>query len=132
MGIFIRGRHAWDEDVGVNQNVLVHAFQPSVATGGQLAKPTKNGYMIFASDGIFQLFERARGNTFIFLKFSTEHSKKDVEASIALDKISQNVQVGIIVTVLFDLSMNATNVGPLISAKLVGSETQKSRQLRSM
>ncbi|CAE6466866.1 unnamed protein product [Rhizoctonia solani] len=98
VGIFVRGRHAWDEECNVNQDVLVHAFQPSVATGGQLAKPTKNGYMIYASDGIFQLFERHRANTFIFLKFATEYSRKDVNASIALQNISENVrrQIGII------------------------------------
>ncbi|CCO32890.1 RNA-dependent RNA polymerase 2 Short=AtRDRP2 [Rhizoctonia solani AG-1 IB] len=98
VGIFIRGRHAWDEDCNVNQDVLVHSFQPSVATGGQLAKPTKNGYMIYASDGIFQLFERHRANTFIFLKFATEYSRKDVNASIALQKISEHVrqQIGAI------------------------------------
>ncbi|CAE6538465.1 unnamed protein product [Rhizoctonia solani] len=96
VGIFIRGRHAWDEDANVNQDVLVHAFQPSVATGGQLAKPTKNGYMIYASDGIFQLYERHRGNTFIFLQFATEYSRKDINASIALQKISDRVskQIG--------------------------------------
>ncbi|KAH7343653.1 RNA dependent RNA polymerase-domain-containing protein [Rhizoctonia solani] len=92
VGIFIRGRHAWDEDANVDRDVLVHAFQPSVATGGQLAKPTKNGYMIYASDGMFQLFERHRANTFIFLQFATEHSRKDVNASIALQKISDRVQ----------------------------------------
>ncbi|KEP53488.1 RNA-dependent RNA polymerase [Rhizoctonia solani 123E] len=96
VGIFIRGRHAWDEDSDVNRDVLVHAFQPSVATGGQLAKPTKNGYMIYASDGVFQLYERHRANTFIFLQFATEHSEKDVNASIALQKISDRVsrQIG--------------------------------------
>ncbi|CAE6465178.1 unnamed protein product [Rhizoctonia solani] len=92
VGIFIRGRHAWDEDANVNQNVLVHAFQPLVATSGQLAKPTKNGYMIYASDGMFQLFERHRANTFIFLQFATEYSRKDVNASIALQKISESVR----------------------------------------
>ncbi|KAF8709476.1 AAA domain, partial [Rhizoctonia solani] len=96
VGVFIRGRHSWDEDCKVNQDVLVHAFQPSVATGGQLAKPTKNGYMIYATDGIFQLFERHRANTFIFLKFATEYSRKDVNASIALQKISENVRIGVI------------------------------------
>ncbi|CAE7099567.1 unnamed protein product [Rhizoctonia solani] len=96
VGVFIRGRHAWDEDANVNRDVLVHAFQPSVATGGQLAKPTKNGYMIYASDGVFQLYERHRANTFIFLQFATEYSRKDVNASIALQKISDRVsrQIG--------------------------------------
>jgi hypothetical protein len=93
VGIFIRGRHTWDEDVNVNQDVLVHAFQPSVATGGQLAKPTKTGYMLYTSDGVFQLFERHRANTFIFLNFATEFSGKDINVSIALAKISDNVRV---------------------------------------
>ncbi|KAG8739309.1 hypothetical protein FRC10_005793 [Ceratobasidium sp. 414] len=92
VGIFIRGRHAWDEDANVNQNVLVHAFQPSIATGGRLAKPTKNGYMLHASDGVFQLFERHRANTFIFLNFATEYSNRDINASIALAKISDDVR----------------------------------------
>ncbi|KAG9103719.1 hypothetical protein FRC06_008576 [Ceratobasidium sp. 370] len=92
VGVFIRGRHAWDEDANVNQNVLVHAFQPSVATGGRLAKPTKNGYMLHASDGVFELFERHRANTFIFLNFATQHSRRDVNASIALAKISDDVR----------------------------------------
>ncbi|KAJ1308794.1 hypothetical protein OPQ81_004484 [Rhizoctonia solani] len=92
VGIFIRGRHVWDEDCNVNRDILIHAFQPSVATGGQLAKPTKNGYMLYASDGIFQIFERHRANTFIFLNFATEYSRKDVNASIALGKISESVR----------------------------------------
>ncbi|KAG8715390.1 hypothetical protein FRC08_010636 [Ceratobasidium sp. 394] len=92
VGIFIRGRYAWDEDANVNQNVLVHAFQPSVASGGRLAKPTKNGYILHASDGVFQLFERQRANTFIFLNFATEYSRRDVNASIALAKISDDVR----------------------------------------
>lgn len=71
----------------------MHAFQPTVATGGSLAKPTKNGYQIFASDGVFQLFERHRANTFIFLNFATEHSNRDVNASIALAKINEIVRV---------------------------------------
>lgn len=93
VGIFIRGQHIWDEDITVNRDVLVHAFQPSVATGGQLAKPTKHGYILYAGDGAFQLFERQRGNTFIFLNFATEYSRKDINVSIALDKISDSVRV---------------------------------------
>lgn len=93
VGIFIRGRHPWDEDANVNRDVLVHAFQPSRATGGSLAKPTKNGYQLYASDGVFQLFERQRANTFIFLNFATEYSGKDVNASIALAKINESVRV---------------------------------------
>ncbi|QRV85064.1 RNA-dependent RNA polymerase [Ceratobasidium sp. AG-Ba] len=91
VGIFIRGKHTWDEDATVNRDVLVHAFQPSVATGGQLARPTKTGYILHASDGVFQLFER-RENTFIFLNFATAFSRNDVNASIALAKISDNVK----------------------------------------
>ncbi|QRV99155.1 RNA-dependent RNA polymerase [Ceratobasidium sp. AG-Ba] len=92
VGIFVRGKHTWDEDAKVNRDVLVHAFQPSVATGGQLARPTKTGYILHASDGVFQLFERHRENTFIFLNFATAFSRNDVNASIALAKISDNVK----------------------------------------
>ncbi|KAF8597550.1 RNA-directed RNA polymerase [Ceratobasidium sp. AG-I] len=92
VGVFIRGRHPWDEDADVNQDVLVHAFQPSVATGGSLAKPTKTGYQIYASDTSFQLFERHRANTFIFLNFATDYSGNDVNASIALAKINESVR----------------------------------------
>jgi hypothetical protein len=51
-----------------------------------------NGYRLHCGDGIFQLYDRHRGNTFIFLNRPPPQSEAFVAASIALQKISARVQ----------------------------------------
>ncbi|KAG8722964.1 hypothetical protein FRC09_005366, partial [Ceratobasidium sp. 395] len=48
--------------------------------------------MLHVSDGVFQLFERQRASTFIFLNFAPEFSRKDVTASIDLGRISDETR----------------------------------------
>ena len=92
IGIFMRGDMPWEEDAEVDQNVVVCSFMPR--TGSALAgyRPCTVGYRLHLSDVNFQLYDRQIGNTFIFINRPPRGSDAEVQASIALQKISATVQ----------------------------------------
>ncbi|KDQ12185.1 hypothetical protein BOTBODRAFT_57023 [Botryobasidium botryosum FD-172 SS1] len=94
LGIFIRGSIAWDEDppTEVNDNVVVCSFQPKATGVMSHYRPTTAGYRLLCSDSLFQLFDRQRGNSFIFITRPPAASRIDIAISVALQKISGKVQ----------------------------------------
>lgn len=91
-GIFIRGPVSWNEDQLVNKEIAVFALTP---TGGQsmsLYKSTVDGYRLRCSHGLFQLFNKNIGNTWIFINRAPADAAYELQVSIALDKISSRAQ----------------------------------------
>ncbi|KAI5119487.1 hypothetical protein M0805_009511 [Coniferiporia weirii] len=96
VGIFIRGQIPWDEDPQVNDNVIVCAFLTKTSNSMSTYRPCTKGYRLYCGDNLFQLYNKQRGDSFIFLSTQrTRESETDIVASIALQKISQRVQTQI-------------------------------------
>lgn len=92
VGIFIRGEVPWDEDPEVSDNVVVCSFMPNTSSSMAGYCPCTVGYRLHCDDRTFQLYNKARGDTFVFLSRPPRETRQDVIASIALQKISQRVQ----------------------------------------
>ncbi|KAI6025546.1 RNA dependent RNA polymerase-domain-containing protein [Pisolithus marmoratus] len=92
VGIFIRGEIPWDEDPEVSDNVVVCSFMPNAPSSMAGYRQCTTGYRLHCSDGTFQLYNKAKGDTFVFLSRPPRETQQDVIASIALQKISQRVQ----------------------------------------
>ncbi|KAF9237759.1 RNA dependent RNA polymerase-domain-containing protein [Melanogaster broomeanus] len=92
VGIFIRGATPWDEDPEVDENVVVCSFMPQASGTLSVYRPCTVGYRLHCSDGNFQLYNKSRGDTFIFIARPPRETGQDVIASIALQKISGRVQ----------------------------------------
>jgi hypothetical protein len=92
VGIFIRGAIPWDEDPEVDNNVVVCAFMPQASGTMSVYRPCTVGYRLHCSDGNFQLYNKNRAQTFIFMTRPPRERGYDVIASIALEKISGRVQ----------------------------------------
>ncbi|TFY74672.1 hypothetical protein EWM64_g9340, partial [Hericium alpestre] len=91
--VFIRGKIPWDEDAPVDgENVVVASFMKESALKIPTYKPCTTGFRLHCSDGNVQLFNQQRANTFIFLTRPPVNSGAEVNASIALQQISQRVQ----------------------------------------
>jgi hypothetical protein len=92
VGIFIRGVLPWDEEPEVSDNVVVCSFMQYSGEIIQTYQTCTTGYRLHCGDGIFQLYEKNRANTFIFLHRPPPRSGAFVAASIALQKFSARVQ----------------------------------------
>ncbi|THH07660.1 hypothetical protein EW145_g3223 [Phellinidium pouzarii] len=93
IGVFIRGEIPWDEDSQVNDNVVVCAFLSRTSESMSAYRPCTEGYRLYCGDNLFQLYNKQRGDTFIFLGARRVHScDEEIITSIALQKISQRVQ----------------------------------------
>ncbi|KAF8631095.1 hypothetical protein AX17_005140 [Amanita inopinata Kibby_2008] len=90
VGIFMRGPIAWDEDPEVNENVVVCSFLPQTSSNLATLRPCTTGYRLHCSDVNFQLYNKQRGDTFVFM--TSAWPGTDVAVSIALQKISSTVQ----------------------------------------
>ncbi|KDQ53776.1 hypothetical protein JAAARDRAFT_61145 [Jaapia argillacea MUCL 33604] len=92
VGIFIRGRFPWDEDPEVNDNVAVCSFLPHASPPMATFWCGTKGYRLYCGDGSLQLYDKQRGNTFIFVTRPGPKSDAEIITSIALQKISAIVQ----------------------------------------
>jgi hypothetical protein len=118
IGVYIPQKIARASEVSVDNNVRVFAFPHSqgAQSANYRAMPTKVTYRLYCDEHIFQLYQQKRSNTWIFLRDSRgddsvyrampsqgdkrrmrEHTVRakinfDCKASIALDKISRNIQ----------------------------------------
>lgn len=94
VGIFIRGEVPWDEDSSMNDNlkVVICSFMPSASGPMSTYRPCSTDYRLHVADNIFQLFEKQRSNSFVYMARPPAASGADVITSIALQKISASVQ----------------------------------------
>ncbi|KAJ7472913.1 RNA-directed RNA polymerase [Mycena galericulata] len=92
VGIFMRGELPWDEDPEVNANVVVCSFLGRTSSNFSPYKPCTSGYRLHCSDTNFQLYDKNRANTFIFMTRPPVASGAELAVSIALQKISGSVQ----------------------------------------
>ncbi|KIJ58833.1 hypothetical protein HYDPIDRAFT_101927 [Hydnomerulius pinastri MD-312] len=92
VGIFIRGLIPWDEDPEVEDNVVVCSFMPQASESMSVYRPCTKGYRLHCSDGNLQLYNKNKGDTFVFISRPPRASEQDVVTSIALQKISPRVQ----------------------------------------
>jgi hypothetical protein len=118
VAIYIPTKIARATEVQADSSVRVFTFPHSQGfhSSNYVARPTKSNYRLYCDEHVFQLYERHRANTWIFLRgshgddsfYRNEKSKGDkrrkreqtiengsnfdCKASIALDKISKNVQ----------------------------------------
>lgn len=88
----MRGEIAWDEDPEVNENVVVCSFLPHGTSNMSTYRPCNPGYRLHCSDANLQLYNKHRGDTFIFMTKPPAASGAEVAVSIALQKISAPVQ----------------------------------------
>ncbi|KAJ8701086.1 hypothetical protein PTI98_004049 [Pleurotus ostreatus] len=92
IGVFMRGQIAWDEDPEVNENVVVCSFLPHGTSNMSTYRPCNPGYRLHCSDANLQLYNKHRGDTFIFMTKPPAASGAEIAVSIALQKISAPVQ----------------------------------------
>ncbi|KAF7338901.1 Rna-directed rna polymerase [Mycena sanguinolenta] len=92
VGIFMRGELPWDEDPEVNDNVVVCSFMDKTSSNFSGYRPCTSGYRLHCSDTNFQLYNKARIDTFIFMTRPPAASGAELAVSIAVQKISARVQ----------------------------------------
>ena len=88
----MRGDIPWDADPDVNDNVVVCSFMPQSSGMMSTYRPCTKGYKLHCSDGKFELYNKARQDTFIYINRPVAQSGAEVSTSIALQKISSRVQ----------------------------------------
>jgi hypothetical protein len=88
----MRGIIPWDEEPEVENNVVVCPFMPQTSSTVISYKPCTKGYRLHCSETNFQLYDKQRGNTFVFITRPPATSGAEVATSIALQKISTSVQ----------------------------------------
>jgi hypothetical protein len=76
----------------VADNVVVCSFMKRGEDMMSTYQTCTKGYRLHCGDGILQLYNKHRGDTFIFLNRSPPKSDAFVSASIALQKINARVQ----------------------------------------
>lgn len=90
--MFIRGEIPWDADPEINENVVVCSFMPHTSSTLSTYRPCTSGFRLHCSDTNFQLYNKQRADTFIFITRPPAASGADLAVSIALQKISTRVQ----------------------------------------
>lgn len=88
----MRGELPWDEDPEVNENVVVCSFMDKTSSNFSSYRPCTSGYRLHCSDTNFQLYDKKRTNTFIFMTRPPAASGAELAVSIAVQKISARVQ----------------------------------------
>jgi len=88
----MRGDIPWDDDPEVGENVVVCAFMSHSSLNLSTFNRCTKGYRLHFSDGAFQLYNKHKGDTFVFISRPAAASGEEVATSIALQKISQRVQ----------------------------------------
>lgn len=84
----------WDEDIAASDDlrIVVCSFMPSASGPMSTYRPCSTDYRLYVGDNIFQLFEKQRSNSFVFMTRPPTASGADVVTSIALQKISNLVR----------------------------------------
>lgn len=119
VGIFMRGEIPWDEDPEVNDNVVVCSFLPHGSAMFSTYRPCTSGYRLYCGDSNLQLYDKTRGNSFVFLTRPPAASGAEIAASIALQKISARVQkVGGVLPL--QLHYSSTQVAHSLSSQQIG------------
>lgn len=86
----MRGEIAWDEDPEVNENVVVCSFLPHSSSNFSTYRPCTTGYRLNCGHGAFQLYNKNRRDSFVFI--TAKDPGDGLRVSIALQKISGGVQ----------------------------------------
>ena len=93
VGIFIRGKVPWDEeDPEMNNNVVVCSFMPRASAPMSTYRLCANGHKLHCSDGRFQLYNKHLADSFVYITRPPAASDAEIVISVALQKISANVQ----------------------------------------
>ncbi|OBZ65910.1 ATP-dependent helicase upf1 [Grifola frondosa] len=92
VGVFLRGEIAWDDDPEVDNNVVVCSFMPRSSGMMSTYWQGTKGYKLHCGENVMQLFNKQRGDSFIFVTRPPAKSGIDIVTSIALNKISGRVQ----------------------------------------
>ncbi|KAK0493854.1 RNA-directed RNA polymerase [Armillaria luteobubalina] len=92
LAVFIRGKLPWDEDPEVNENVVVCSFLPHTSGKFSSYRPCTPGYRLYCSPTNFQLYNKHRADSFVFLTRPPKASGAEVAISVALQKISNKVR----------------------------------------
>lgn len=88
----MRGETPWDADPEINENVVVCSFMPRASAVMSTYRQCTKGYRLHCSDGKFELYNKNRSDTFVYIARPTISSGAQVSVSIALQKISSRVQ----------------------------------------
>ncbi|KAJ3554369.1 hypothetical protein NM688_g3145 [Phlebia brevispora] len=91
-GIFMKGEIKWNEDSEIDNNILVCSFLPQSSTVTATYRRGVRGYKVFCNDSRFELFNRHRQDTFIFMTRPPKQSDADIITSWALQKLSDHVR----------------------------------------
>ncbi|KAG7440660.1 RNA-directed RNA polymerase [Guyanagaster necrorhizus] len=95
LAVFIRGMFPWDEDPEVNENVVVCSFLPHTSGKFSSYRPCTAGYRLYCSPTNFQLYNKHRADSFVFLTRPPKASGAEVSMSVALQKLSNKVRQNI-------------------------------------
>jgi regulator of nonsense transcripts 1 len=90
----MKGDVPWDADPEINEklNVVVCSFLPHASSVMSTYRLCTNGYRLHCSDGKFELYNKKRADTFVYVNQPVATSGAIVSTSIALQKISSRVQ----------------------------------------
>lgn len=89
----MRGQIAWDDDIDVDENLVVCSFLPHSTSEFSSYKPSPKGYRLHCGPGRLQLYDRHIANSFIYIGIQPRASGPEVVTSVALQKISKQVQL---------------------------------------
>ncbi|KAH8825228.1 RNA-directed RNA polymerase [Flagelloscypha sp. PMI_526] len=88
LAVFIRDDIPWNEEPEVADNVVVYSFLPETSDTFSTLRTMTKGYRLHCSFGIFELYNKIRRDTFIFISKPARGSPDEIIASVALQKIS--------------------------------------------
>lgn len=88
----MRGTIPWDEEPEVADNVSVCSFLPDSTSNFSTYSRCSRGYRLHCSETTLQLYDRHKGDSFVFLTRLQEKNGSELGVSIALQKISAGVQ----------------------------------------
>lgn len=71
---------------------MVCSFMSQSSTSSHTYRRGTPGYKLYSGENIFQLFDKQRANSFVFMTRPPAKSGVDIITSIALQKISDHVR----------------------------------------
>lgn len=94
IAIYVPRKVTAADEVLVDDSVRVFAFPRSQGTSSTNYKvtPTKKTYRLYCDDGIFELYEAKRDETFVFLRGGGALDNPKCLASIRLEKIGKEIK----------------------------------------
>ncbi|KAH9941433.1 RNA dependent RNA polymerase-domain-containing protein [Amylocystis lapponica] len=76
----------------LNENVVICSFMPTASGMMSTYRQGTKGYKLHCSENVMQLFNKQRGDSFVYVARPPPKSGVDIITSIALQKISSRVQ----------------------------------------